>query len=124
MPPGLDRNEFGALLVAGGLDTAAEHTLIWLLVLNALRVPEAAGADIGAMGVERGHRAPWSPCHSWRTVARLTWVHASAAKPVFLAPIGRRLDRRGAARIDITYVRSNLGELLSPKFSTSGGGGV
>jgi hypothetical protein len=61
MPPGLDRNEFGALLVAGGLDTAAEHTLISLLVLNALRVPEA---DIGAMGVERGHAAPWSPCHS------------------------------------------------------------
>jgi integrase/recombinase XerD len=38
---GLDRNELGALLVAAGLGTAAEHALISLLALNGLRVSEA-----------------------------------------------------------------------------------
>ncbi len=53
---GLDRNEMGALLVAAGLGTAAEHALISLLALNGLRVSEATGADVEAMGLERGHR--------------------------------------------------------------------
>src|SRR5215471_9654518 len=53
---GLDRNELGALLVAAGLGTSAEHALISLLALNGLRVSEAAGADIEALGIERGHR--------------------------------------------------------------------
>jgi integrase/recombinase XerD len=46
----------GALLVAAGLGTAAEHALISLLALNGLRVSEATGADVEAMGLERGHR--------------------------------------------------------------------
>jgi integrase/recombinase XerD len=53
---GLDRNELSAMLVAAGLGTAAEHALISLLALNGLRVSEAAGADIEALGLERGHR--------------------------------------------------------------------
>ena len=53
---GLDRNEVGALLVAAGLATAAEHALVSLLALNGLRVSEATGADIEALGTERGHR--------------------------------------------------------------------
>ena len=53
---GLDRNELGALLVAAGLGLPAEHALISLLALNGLRVSEAAGADIEALSVERGHR--------------------------------------------------------------------
>jgi integrase len=53
---GLDRNELGALLVAAGLGTAAEHALVSLLALNGLRVSEATGADIEALGCERGHR--------------------------------------------------------------------
>jgi integrase/recombinase XerD len=55
-PPGLDRNELGALLVAAGLGPPAEHALISLLALNGLRVSEATGANIEAMGIERGHR--------------------------------------------------------------------
>ena len=47
---GLDRNEVGALLVAAGLGTAAEHALISLLALNGLRVSEATGADINDLG--------------------------------------------------------------------------
>jgi integrase len=53
---GLDRNEVGALLVAAGLGSATEHALISLLALNGLRVSEATGADIEAMGLDRGHR--------------------------------------------------------------------
>jgi integrase/recombinase XerD len=53
---GLDRNELGALLVAAGLGPPAGHALISLLALNGLRVPEATGADIQALGIERGHR--------------------------------------------------------------------
>ena len=47
---GLDRNEVGALLVAAGLGAPAEHALISLLALNGLRVSEAIGADIEALG--------------------------------------------------------------------------
>jgi len=53
---GLDRNELGALLVAAGLGPPAEHALVSLLALNGLRVSEATGADIEALGIERGHR--------------------------------------------------------------------
>jgi integrase/recombinase XerD len=53
---GLDRNELGALLVAAGPGAPAEHALTALLVLNGLRVFEATGANIEALGVERGHR--------------------------------------------------------------------
>ena len=52
----LDRNELGALLVAAGIGHPAEHALISLLALNGLRVSEATGANIEALGVERGHR--------------------------------------------------------------------
>src|SRR3981081_2323495 len=52
----LDRNELGALLVAAGLGPPAEHALTALLALNGLRVSEATGADIEALGIERGHR--------------------------------------------------------------------
>jgi site-specific recombinase XerD len=53
---GLDRNELGGLLVAAGLGPPTEHALISLLALNGLRVSEATGANIEALGVERGHR--------------------------------------------------------------------
>jgi integrase/recombinase XerD len=53
---GLDRNEIGALLVAAGLGPPADHALISLLALHGLRVSEATGADIEALGVERSHR--------------------------------------------------------------------
>ena len=52
----LNRNELGALLVAAGLGFAQEHALLFLLALNGLRIGEALGADIAALGSERGHR--------------------------------------------------------------------
>ncbi len=106
---GLDRNELGAILVAAGLGTAADHALISLLALNGLRVSEATGANIEALGTERGHRTltitrkggkvvtiPLAP----RTARAIDLAIGERCEgPVFLGPDGRRLDRHGAARI-------------------------
>jgi integrase/recombinase XerD len=106
---GLDRNELGALLVAAGLGSPADHALISLLALNGLRVSEATGADIEALGIERGHRTlvitrkggkvatiPLAP----RTARAIDLaVGERSGGPVFVSADGRRLDRHGAARI-------------------------
>ena len=106
---GLDRNELGAVLVAAGLGAAAEHALISLLALNGLRVSEATGASIEALGTERGHRTltitrkggkvvtiPLAP----RTARAIDLAIGERSDgPLFLARDGRRLDRHGAARI-------------------------
>jgi site-specific recombinase XerD len=47
---GLDLNELGALLVAAGMGSPAEHALVSLLALNRLRVSEATGATIENLG--------------------------------------------------------------------------
>ena len=83
----LDRNELGALLVAAGLGSPAEHALISLLALNGLRISEATGADIEHLGLERGHRtltitriraARSSPSRSRRgPPGRSTWPSAN-----------------------------------------------
>jgi integrase/recombinase XerD len=105
---GLDRNEPGALLVAAGLGPPAEHALISLLALNGLLVSEAPGADIDALGIERGHRTlvitrkggkvvtiPLAP----RTARAIDLAIGERTEgPIFLAE-GRRLDRHGAGRI-------------------------
>jgi site-specific recombinase XerD len=106
---GLDRNELGALLVAAGLGPPVEHALISLLALNGLRVSEATGADVEALGLERGHRTlvvtrkggkvvtiPLAP----RTARALDLAIGERAEgPIFLTADGRRLDRHGAGRI-------------------------
>ena len=106
---GLDRNELGAMLVAAGLGTASEHALISLLALNGLRVSEATGASVEALGVERGHRTlvvtrkggkvvtvPLAP----RTARAIDLAIGERSDgPVFLTADGRRLDRHGAGRI-------------------------
>jgi integrase/recombinase XerD len=106
---GLDRNELGALLVAAGLGTAAEHALVSLLALNGLRVSEAAGADIESLGTERGHRTlvitrkggkvvtiPLAP----RTARAIDLAIGERCEgPIFLTIDGRRLDRHSARRI-------------------------
>jgi integrase len=74
-----------------------------------LRVSEALGADIGDLGLERGHRTlkihrkggkvvtvPLAP----RTARALDLcVGERAAGPVFMAADGSRLDRHAAARV-------------------------
>lgn len=100
---GLDRNEVGALLVAAGLASAGEHALVSLLAINGLRVSEALGADIEALGIERGHRTltvlrkggkvvtiPLAP----RTARAIDLAVGERAEgPIFLGRNGERLDR-------------------------------
>ena len=138
----LDRNELGALLVAAGLGAPSEHALISLLALNGLRVSEDTGADIGHLGLERGHRTltitrkggkvvtlPLAP----RTARAIDLaIGERTSGPVFLAPDGRRLDRHGAGRIVRKVARrAGIGKtvtphtlrhafIISPAFSTRG----
>ena len=121
----LDRNEFGALLVAAGLGPPLEHALISLLALNGLRVSEATGADIEHLGLERGHRTltitrkggkvvtiPLAP----RTARAIDLAIGERTDgPVFLAGDGRRLDRHGAGRVvRRTARRAGIGKAVTP----------
>ena len=105
----LDRNELGGLLVAAGLGSPDEHALISLLALNGLRVSEAVGANVEALGIERGHRTlvvirkggkvvtiPLAP----RTARAIDLAVGERVEgPIFLTFDGQRLDRHGAARV-------------------------
>jgi integrase/recombinase XerD len=106
---GLDRNELGALLVAAGVSSVRDHALLSLLALNGLRVSEALGANIDALGLERGHRTltvtrkggkvvtmPLSP-----RVGRVLdlAIGERLEGPIFADSAGERLDRHAAGRI-------------------------
>jgi integrase len=92
-----------------GWDPAIEHALISLLALNGLRVSEATGANIEALGLERGHRTltilrkggkivtiPLAP----RTARAVDLTVGERPEgPIFTGADRRRLDRHGAARI-------------------------
>ncbi len=105
----LDRNELGAILVAAGLSGARDHALVSLLALNGLRVSEALGADIDALGLERGHRT-LTVCHKGGKIVTMPLAPRVAraidlaigerpAGPIFLSVDGERLERHAAARI-------------------------
>ena len=80
-----------------------------LFALNGLRVSEALGADIDALGLERGHRTltvtrkggkvvtlPLAP----RTAGAIDLAVGERPEgPIFLGADGLRLDRRAAGRI-------------------------
>src|SRR6266516_2416810 len=122
---GLDRYEVGALLVAAGLGTAAEHALVSLLALNGLRVSEALGANIDKLGIERGHRTltilrkggkivtiPLAP----RTARAIDLAVGERAEgPIFTRPDGQRMDRHCAGRIVHRVARrAGVDKKLSP----------
>lgn len=91
------------------LGAPAEHTLISPLALNGLRVSEAIGADIEALGLERGHRTltvlrkggkvvtvPLAP----RTARAVDLtIGERLVGPIFVGPDGKRFDRHAAGRI-------------------------
>jgi integrase/recombinase XerD len=66
---GLDRTELGAFLVQAGLSGGNDHVLACLLVLNALRVSEAWGANLGDLALANGHRC----CGSLGRATSLRW---------------------------------------------------
>ena len=105
----LDRNELGAILVTAGISSPSDHALVSLLALNGLRVSEAIGANIAALGLERGHRTltvvrkggkvatmPLAP-----RVARAIdlAIGERLDGPIFVDAAGQRLDRHAAGRI-------------------------
>jgi integrase/recombinase XerD len=106
---GLDRNELGALLVAAGLSSARDHALVSLLALNGLRVSEALGADIDALGLERGHRTLTVTRKGGKVVMMPLAPRVARALdltigerldgPIFMDSAGERLDRHAADRI-------------------------
>jgi integrase/recombinase XerD len=99
--------------------------LISLLALNGLRISEALGADITAMGSERGHRTltvlrkggkivtiPLAP----RTARSLDLAIGERLDgPIFLRADGQRLDRHGASRaVHRMAKRAGIAKPISP----------
>ena len=122
---GLDRNEVGAMLVAAGLGAAQDHALLSLLALNGLRVSEATGANIEALGLERGHHTltilrkggktvivPLAP----RTARAIDLAVGERSEgPLFLGVDGQRLDRHAAARVVGRIARrAGIGKRVGP----------
>jgi integrase/recombinase XerD len=80
-----------------------DHALISLLAINGLRISEAVGADIDALGIERGHRTltvlrkggkivtiPLAP----RTARAIDLaIGERPGGPIFLRPDGQRMER-------------------------------
>ena len=123
---GLDRNELGMFLVQAGLAGGRDHALACLLALNGLRISEALNADIGHLGMERGHRTltitrkggkiatiPLAP----RTARAVDLcVGEREEGPIFLNRDGtRRLDRHAATRIVKRLARhAGIDKTISP----------
>jgi integrase len=90
-----------------------------LLAINGLRISEALGADIDALGIERGHRTltvlrkggkivtiPLAP----RTARAIDLAIGERLDgPIFLRPDGQRIDRHCASRI-VRRVARRAGE--------------
>ena len=121
----LDRNELGSILVTAGLSSPRDHALVSLLALNGLRVSEAIGANIEALGLERGHRTltvlrkggklvtmPLAP-----RVARAVdlAVGERLEGPIFLGSNRERLDRHAAGRtVRRVSRRAGIGKRVGP----------
>ena len=121
----LDRNELGALLVAAGVGSPAEHALISLLALNGLRSPRQPAPISSTSAWNGGHRTltitrkggkvvtiPLAP----RTARAIDLAIGERIDgPVFLAADGRRLDRHGTGRIVRKVARhSGIGKAVTP----------
>jgi hypothetical protein len=119
-PPAWTATRSAALLVAEGLGTAAEHSLISLLALNGCvsrRPPEwtsrpsATNAGAGPWRITRkgGKKAviPLAP----RTARAIDLAIGERCEgPVFITQAGERLDRYGAGRIVRRVARRGTGQ--------------
>ena len=122
----LDRNELGAILVTAGLSSARDHALVSLLALNGLRVSEAIGANIEALGQERGHRTLTVMRKGGKLVTMpLAPRVAASDRPgrsvngsrdrSSSTPDGLRLDRHAAGRIVRRIARrAEIGKRVGP----------
>jgi len=119
---GLDRMELGAFITHAAVLSPLHHALGCLL--NGLRVSEACGADVEALGSERGHRTlriigkgakpatvPLAP----RTARAIDLVVGDRFEGPLFAWDGRRLDRFTAGRmVRATAKRAGITKKVGP----------
>src|SRR5439155_3190525 len=106
---GLDRMELGAFIAQGAAAGPVDHALACVLGLLGLRVSEACGIDIEALGMERGHRTGHIICKGNKPaliplpprVARAVDLAAGGRMggPLLLTRAGNRMNRHAATRI-------------------------
>jgi integrase len=112
-------------LVTAGLGSARDHALVSLLALNGLRVSEAIGANIEALGLERGHRTLTVVRKGGKTVTLPLAPRVARAidlavaerivGPIFIEADGRRVDRHAAGRIVRRIARrAGIGKRVGP----------
>ncbi len=122
---GLDRNELGAFLVEAGLSGTRDHALACLLALNGLRVSEALGADVGDLGLERGHHTLRVNRKGGKTVivplaprtARTVYLAVGERDegPIFTTDMAQRMNRHQAARVVRRLAkRAGIDKRISP----------
>ncbi len=122
---GLDRTELSAFMIQAGIGPPREHALASLLALNGLRVSEALNADIGDLGLERGHHilrivrkggkgaiVPLAP----RTARAVRlYIGERTNGPIFLGAEGGRMDRHAADRaVKRIARRAGISKRISP----------
>lgn len=112
---GLDEKDLRAFLRTAAESSSRDRALAYLLAFNGLRISEALGADVGALGQERGHRTlavvrkggrratvPLAPVTAEAIDAYLTGRSPIVAEgdncPLFSTSSGARLDRHAAAK--------------------------
>ena len=112
---GLTRTEFADLLNVASQLPVRDHALVCLLGLNGLRVSEATGIDIEDIGRWRGQRTVRVDRKGGKEqtiplASRTAWLVDEVAGdrttgPLFVTASGKRMDRRGAARVVARIVR-------------------
>lgn len=113
---GLDRQELGQFLVEAEIAGPRDHALACLLGLNGLRVSEACGTNIEAIGFERGHRTLTVDRKGGKRAVMPLAPRTSRATggPILLGNHGR-LDRFEAYRIVKRLAkRSGINHKISP----------
>ena len=107
-PIGLDRNEAGALLVAAGLGRPPSTPSSRSWPSTASESSEAIGANVEALGLERGHRTLTVLRKGGKIVTIALAPRTARAVdlaigerlggPIIIGPDGRRFDRHTAGR--------------------------
>ncbi len=120
---GLDRDQIKAVLAASKAHSARAHALVALLVYCGLRVSEALGADVEAIGEQSGHRTlkvigkgnrPRTvavPAPAWHLLSE--YLADRTEGPIFVTATGKRMDRQ-AAFTTVRTIGATAGVQLHP----------
>jgi integrase/recombinase XerD len=120
----LERNELGSILVTAGVSSPRDHALVSLLALNGLHGSEAIGANIEALGLERGLRTltvlrkggklVTMPLAPRVALAVDLAVGERVEGPLFLEANGDRLDRHDGRIVRRVARRAGIGKRVGP----------